>query len=102
MSDYEQISRLLHSEICDSEGEHAGHVRDVLIDVVDGRVEYVLVALPPAGLRRIRYVTVPWSVFGEASDVDGQCHVKVRRATLERLANREPHAPVHGGKHSSM
>lgn len=90
MSNYEQVSRLLHSAIYDSEGEHAGHVRDVLIDVVDGRVEYVLVALPPAGLRRIRYVTVPWSVFGDAREVDGQCQLNVRRATLERLASQQP------------
>lgn len=97
MSDYEQISRLLHSEIRDSEGEPAGRVKDVLIDVVDGRVEYVLVALPPAGLRRIRYVTVPWSVFGGAREVDGKCQVNVRRDRLERLASRQP--PPQGAKH---
>lgn len=75
----------MNSEVRDRAGEHSGQVKDVLVDAVEGRVEYVLLALPPAGLRRVRYVTVPWSVFADAEEVDGRCHIGVRRETLERM-----------------
>ncbi len=57
----------------------------MLVDAVEGRIEYVLLALPPAGLRRVRYVTVPWSVFADAEEVEGRCHIRVRREALERM-----------------
>lgn len=91
MADFEQISRLMNSEVRDRSGEHSGQVKDVLVDAVEGRIEYVLLALPPAGLRRVRYVTVPWSVFADAEEVDGRCHIRVRREALERM-------PAPGGK----
>lgn len=75
----------MHSEVRDRSGEHSGEVKDVLVDAVEGRIEYVLLALPPAGLRRVRYVTVPWSVFADAEEVEGRCHIRVRRETLERM-----------------
>lgn len=82
----------MNSEVRDRAGEHSGQVKDVLVDAVEGRIEYVLLALPPAGLRRVRYVTVPWSVFSDAEEVEGRCHIRVRRETLERM----PAAGVRG------
>ncbi len=75
----------MNSEVRDRSGAHSGRVKDVLVDAVEGRIEYVLLALPPAGLRRVRYVTVPWSVFADAEEVEGRCHIGVRRETLERM-----------------
>lgn len=85
MPAYEQISRLMNSEVFDRSGRPSGEIKDVLVDVTEGRIEYVLLALPPDGLRRVRYVTVPWSIFANAEEVDGRCKISVRREALERM-----------------
>lgn len=96
MPAHESLQRLLDTAIFDANGVRSGRLSDVLVDPRDGRIEYVQIALEPAGSGGWRYVVVPWSTIGvdrtpvaAEKPEDERWFVKVRRETLERLARFE-------------
>ena len=95
MSTHESLQRLLNTAIFDLNGVRSGRLADVLVDLRDGRVEYVRIALDSPESGTWRYAVVPWSTIGvnhrppAATDGEKRWFVKVRRETLERIARLE-------------
>ncbi|HUJ62864.1 MAG TPA: PRC-barrel domain-containing protein [Kofleriaceae bacterium] len=77
-------SRLVHDKVVNLAGETLGTIEQVMIDVVDGRVAYVVLSVGGFAGVGNKLFAVPWS----AVTVDESCRrfvVNVTRQTLARV-----------------
>jgi sporulation protein YlmC with PRC-barrel domain len=83
------LAAISRRDVLDSEGKPLGRIRELFIDMNEGRVEYVTLRLqtrPPAPDREL---VIPWSQFGIAEDGD-HLELAISREILETVASRHP------------
>lgn len=79
---------LLNRGIRDSHGEFVGWVRELLLDLREGRIAYVRIELRFDSARGLWTLVVPWSAVRYEHD-DDSWRVVARKATLTRLARSD-------------
>jgi len=80
---------MLDKAIFDQSDELVGWAGELLVEVSEGRVEYVRVALADGAARTDRMVVVPWSVLCSDAEFDGKWRINARKSLLESLASRQ-------------
>ena len=85
MNAFEPASKLIDRCVEDANGERVGRVRELLMDVDRGQIEYVLITLDGQA-RRSRQVTVPWSIVRTDSRAVEHWRLTVNKRALENLA----------------
>ena len=68
MGYFRPLSALHERRIVDPNGVHVGHIRDVLIDLREGRIEYVCIAIADAAGDFESEAIVPWSALRSRDD----------------------------------
>lgn len=82
---FKSSQQLLGKAIRDSDGLVVGHVLELLLDVTDGRIAYVGIALAESEDGARRRATIPWSAVNIVDNGDSWC-VGARKHTLARIA----------------
>jgi sporulation protein YlmC with PRC-barrel domain len=86
---FQPISALRGRRVVDPDGKAVGRIHDVLLDLRDGRIEYICIALSETAGAARREAVVPWS----ALRVDlraGRWQVAARRSVIEDIAQPIP------------
>jgi len=81
------LSRLIDKPVTDNQGITVGHITDILVDHIDGRVAYLQFRLDGDDGLRGRYITVPWSSIRPTATVTTGVELRVGRPTLEALVS---------------
>jgi hypothetical protein len=80
---------MLNKAIFDDRGELVGWAGELLIDVFEGRIEYVRVSLAHRGEPSELMVVVPWSVLRADGNSGGRWHIAARKSLLDSMATRQ-------------
>jgi len=95
MKNFIPLRNLLGKVVHDLSGAPVGAMQELLLDIADGRVTYVEIALDLDGTldneRPGSSLTVPWSALQRksASSASAEWRIAAGRATLERLAEQQ-------------
>jgi sporulation protein YlmC with PRC-barrel domain len=82
------VSELLGQQIIAADGQVIGHVQDLLLDVVLGRIEYVRVALDATDADDLAQMTVPWADIEQRASAAGSLCIVDRVRELGDRARR--------------
>ena len=74
------------SGIVDPSGELIGRIRDVLVDLDEGRIEYVCIELERSGRERPSEVVVPWSAVRAPATSDADWTIAAGKKILLDIA----------------
>lgn len=86
MGRFHPLSSLKSRQVYDPAGEYVGRVRDALVDLRDGRIEYVCIAIDDSGQDGRVEAVVPWSALEVDADEGEPCRVSAGKSVLERIA----------------
>jgi sporulation protein YlmC with PRC-barrel domain len=100
MKKFQPLNQVQNRDIVDPSGEHVGQIHDLLLDIREGKIEYVCIALPPGAGLRGREVVVPWSALRLQSD-GMRWEVAARKRILTSIAQPAPHRSSRSGRDPS-
>lgn len=83
------LAALSQRRVLDRRGKPLGRIMEVFLDMDDGRVEYATLKLLSDKPNGCRYLVIPWSQFGMASDGE-HLQLDISRTVLESVASRHP------------
>ena len=86
---FEPVSTVLNQEIVDVRAELFGRASEILIDVVEGRIEYVRIALADGQASTNRTLVVLWSAIRDSADVTYPWCINASSVLLGTLAVRQ-------------
>jgi sporulation protein YlmC with PRC-barrel domain len=86
MEKFNSISALHNRKVVDRSGEFVGRIHDVLIDLRDGRIEYICIALRDAGVSKPTEVVVPWSAIRACGHDSADWEVAAGKALLMTIS----------------
>lgn len=75
-------------KVVNTDGEMLGHVKDIVLDLEDGRIAYALISTDPAAPEDSRLQIVPWELVRLDSDT-GWLVLDVDRDQLESAPSFE-------------
>jgi len=81
------LSGLIDKPVTDNQGITVGHVTDILVDHLDGRIAYLQFRFDGDDGLQGRYITVPWSSIRPTASVTTGIELRVGRPTLEALVS---------------
>ena len=73
-------------QIVDSSGEEVGYIHDVLLNLQDGRIEYICIALRDSAVSGRSEVVIPWSALRVRDDGQAHWQVAAGKSVLKRIA----------------
>lgn len=82
---FSTLSSLLGVPVRDNQGVIVGHVTDILVDHINGRIAYIELLLDRKSSDTNRKITVPWSSFRSSKDAPTNLELRVGRPTLVAL-----------------
>lgn len=82
---FSTLSSLLGVPVRDNQGVIVGHVTDILVDHINGRIAYIELLLDHTSSDITRKITVPWSSFRSTKDAPTNLELRVGRPTLVAL-----------------
>lgn len=87
MSRFSPLRAICDREVVDPDGEPIGRIHDILLDLREGRIEYICIALedPAAGTESLEAI-VPWSALREALGDSGAWRVAAGKSLLQKIA----------------
>ncbi len=86
MGKFKPLSAIQNQPVVDPAGEHVGHVHDVLLDLRDGRIEYICIALGDGEAPASTEAVVPWSALEVDSAGEATWKVAAGRSVLEAIS----------------
>jgi len=86
MGQFSSLSAIRGRRVLDAAGQHVGQIRDALLDLRDGRIEYICIELNAPGRAEPVEAVVPWSALRIDPDESRQWRVVAGRAVLEGIA----------------
>ena len=86
MEKFRPLSAICGRTVVDARGEPVGLIHDVLLNVREGRVEYVCIALIRDDDAEAAEAVVPWSVLRMNSEEGASWRIAASRAVLEDIA----------------
>ncbi|MCB1676153.1 MAG: PRC-barrel domain-containing protein [Halioglobus sp.] len=84
-----ELSELLSSPVKTRDGEMVGRIQDIILNVRDGRIEYVKLAVEGSERAPQRCVAVPWSQF-KLVNVAADVELNISRKVLKMCAASTP------------
>jgi len=89
MEKFSSLTTIQNRRVVDPMGEYVGQIHDVLLNLRDGRIEYICIALNVSESTPSEAV-VPWSAVELRGDDDPHWQVAARKALLEEIAQPLP------------
>ena len=87
-----QLTDLLYWTARDVHGRRVGHIADVIVDPVEGRVAYLRIRMiQPENIAEC-VITVPWSTISRISGAQREIWIAAREATLWRIGSSRVHS----------
>jgi len=83
------LAAIYRKAVLDRGGEPLGRIRELFVDMEEGRVEYATLRLQADSPSAYRQVIIPWSQFGVAADGE-HLELDISREVLETVASRHP------------
>ena len=83
------LAAISRKAVLDSGGEPLGRIRELFIDMDEGRVEYATLRLQTGSRSAYRPLVIPWSQFGVTADGE-HLELDISREVLETVASRDP------------
>lgn len=80
------LSSLRSMRVLDRNGEFVGRIGDVLLDVRDGRIEYVCIHLDSTVCASPSEAIVPWSTLSMTHSTNARWRVSAGKAVLMDIA----------------
>lgn len=86
------LAAVSRKDVLDPDGQPLGRIRELYIDMNEGRVEYATLRLLTGTSMAYRQLVIPWSQFGVA-DTGEHLELDISRDVLESVASRHPWKP---------
>ena len=86
MGKFAPLSAIHRRRIVDPNGAHVGHIHDVLLDLRDGRIEYVCIALEDTTRSDAPEVVVPWSALRARGEGTSDWEIAAGKRLLQDIA----------------
>ncbi len=86
MGRFSPLDAVRNRTVVDPSGEHVGYIHDVLLDLDDGRIEYLCIALADGATSGLFEAVVPWSAFRVDAASDAHWQVAAGKSVLEAIA----------------
>lgn len=86
MQKFRPLSAIHNRRVVDTGGEFVGRIHDVLLDLRDGKIEYICIALSDGESVDESEVVVPWSAMRRGDSGDSQWQIAARRSVLRNIA----------------
>lgn len=86
MNKFSVLREIRDKRILDNEGSSVGCIRDVLLDLCDGRIEYVCILLDASRSAQPCEVIVPWSSLTTTANTGDDWVVAASESVLQRMA----------------
>lgn len=81
------LAAISRKEVLDSRGEPLGRIRELYVDMDEGRVEYATLRLRTDPSAARSQLVIPWSQFGISADGE-HLELDISREVLETYASR--------------
>lgn len=83
---FSPLSAVKNRLVIDPNGEHVGRIHDVLLDLNDGRIEYICIALRNGEGTGVAEAVVPWSSLTVDPAPDAVWVVAAGKSVLRAIA----------------
>lgn len=89
MTNKVDLAAVSRRDVLDSSGEPLGRIRELFVDMNEGRVEYATLRLRTDPSLAYRQLVIPWSQF-DVTDDGEHLELDISRDVLETVAARHP------------
>ena len=86
MNKFSVLSEIHDKRVLDNEGKPVGFIRDLLLDLDEGRIEYVCIRLDASKRTTHHEVIVPWSSLTTDAITGSDWIVAASHSVLRRMA----------------